>query len=434
MTDLEQIRQWAERWPDANWAIATGGKLVVIDIDPRNGGNETLAKLEAESGPQHCRHIVRTGGDGLHWYLSTPVPIRCGKLGPGVDVKGEGGYVIAPGSNHISGDSYKFVGGLSLAPMATVQAAWLRLLTAKAEEGILSAARPVLTGEEYRGVLSVARAVDPADGLRSYPPESGLLCPLTGTGKRIWAAARRCIVTDHGQTNDRFPELATSLKNIPELRDVRAVDLLPVVHWWYQQSVKNMTDKEWESVKKRWLYLWNEWSKPEVGPAWIVAAVLVESGGIQGETGQPVLRALCEEMQQQAGNGIWYLSCRTAADVLTSLGFVVDYTTASRWLKQLVADGFLVKPWDHERGSLRAQRYQTAAAAARCEQHDRQREQQQAPALVFAPINSLAAFKLPQVQPARTLADVFATAGRDEPVSTPSLMFNWRPAPVESAR
>ena len=50
---------------------------------------------------------------------------------------------------------------------------------------------------------------------------------------------------------------------------------------------------------------------------------------------------------------------------------------------------------------------------------------------MFAPINRVVAFMLPLTQPARTLADVFATAGRDEPDSTQSLMFNWRPVPVE---
>lgn len=46
----QQIRTWWERWPDANIGIATGALsgLVVVDIDPRNGGDESYAKLQQE--------------------------------------------------------------------------------------------------------------------------------------------------------------------------------------------------------------------------------------------------------------------------------------------------------------------------------------------------------------------------------------------------
>jgi hypothetical protein len=101
----------------------------------------------------------------------------------------------------------------------------------------------------------------------------------------------------------------------------------------------------------------------------------------------------------------------------------------------LVEDGLLVKPSLHIRGSLKAQRFQTAEAAARCQEHDQQQQpQQQAPTLVFAPINRLPQFllQLPLPEPVGTLADTFAKAGRDEADSTPLLVFNWRPLPVDS--
>ena len=133
-----------------------------------------------------------------------------------------------------------------------------------------------------------------------------------------------------------------------------------------------MNDREWESVKERWLYLWNRWSKPGVGPAWEAAAAIVEfASDIQAnaaESDRPalvVLKAICTENQRQADDPIWYLSCRTAADVMASLGFKATPMTTSRWLRQLVEDGVLIRPSKHERGSLYAQRYQTAEAAAR---------------------------------------------------------------------
>jgi hypothetical protein len=70
-------------------------------------------------------------------------------------------------------------------------------------------------------------------------------------------------------------------------------------------------------------------------------------------------------MQNQAGDGVWYLSWRTARDVLASLGHDISLGGVGKWLQQFVADGFLAKPWAHERGSLYAQRYQTGEVGAR---------------------------------------------------------------------
>ena len=54
-TDPEQIRQWWTQWPDANVGVATGGGLVVVDIDPRHGGDDGLDELVArlEIGRAH---------------------------------------------------------------------------------------------------------------------------------------------------------------------------------------------------------------------------------------------------------------------------------------------------------------------------------------------------------------------------------------------
>lgn len=111
-TSKAKIRGWAERWPHANLGIALGvvGEfhVFVLDVDPRNGGDRTLADLLERHGDVPRGPEVATGGGGRHLYLKVPatVPIRCGKLGPGLDVKHEGGQVVAPPSRHQSGRSY----------------------------------------------------------------------------------------------------------------------------------------------------------------------------------------------------------------------------------------------------------------------------------------------------------------------------------------
>lgn len=110
--DEAVIRRWWANWPDANVAIRTGAAsgLVVIDIDPDHGGNETLQRVLDERGPLPACRTVRTGSGGRHFYFAHPgfdVPNDTGRrLGPGIDIRGDGGYVIAPPSLHVSGGRY----------------------------------------------------------------------------------------------------------------------------------------------------------------------------------------------------------------------------------------------------------------------------------------------------------------------------------------
>jgi hypothetical protein len=105
-TDTGEIREWWSRFPDANVAIPTGSvsRLVVLDVDPRHGGNESLAALEAKHSSLPATLQSKTGGGGLHFFfsLASAQMIRnsAGKLGPGLDVRGDGGYVVVPPSVH----------------------------------------------------------------------------------------------------------------------------------------------------------------------------------------------------------------------------------------------------------------------------------------------------------------------------------------------
>jgi hypothetical protein len=103
--DPTQIRRWYEAEPDTNFGIATGGRLLVVDFDPKNGGMASLDKLESE-GLLPETYIVETGSGGRHLYYLIPdgVEIKnsAGKLAPGVDIRGDGGYVVAPYSVHAS--------------------------------------------------------------------------------------------------------------------------------------------------------------------------------------------------------------------------------------------------------------------------------------------------------------------------------------------
>ena len=110
-TDSATIRDWWKRWPDANVGIASGANsgIVVFDVDSAAGGEESLDALIAEHGPLPPTPEVLTGGGGRHLYFRHPGgqnPNSVGRLGPGLDMRGDGGFAVAPPSLHVSGRRY----------------------------------------------------------------------------------------------------------------------------------------------------------------------------------------------------------------------------------------------------------------------------------------------------------------------------------------
>ncbi len=112
----DQIDEWWTRWPEANIGIVTGAVsgIVVIDAD----GPKGLASLQS-LGPIST-WVSKTGREegGLHVFFRHPGPdVRisntAGRLPrlPGIDVRGDGGYVIVPPSRHRSGRAYAWVMG-----------------------------------------------------------------------------------------------------------------------------------------------------------------------------------------------------------------------------------------------------------------------------------------------------------------------------------
>lgn len=134
-TDAAQIRAWWERWSDANVGIATGAGLVVIDIDPRSGGDDSIVDLRRSLGALPDTVEALTGGGGRHIYLAAPCEVRnsAGVLAPGIDVRGDGGYVVAPPSTHASGRGYAWESSSrpDEVDVAPAPKAWLDAMTAR---------------------------------------------------------------------------------------------------------------------------------------------------------------------------------------------------------------------------------------------------------------------------------------------------------------
>lgn len=119
-----EVTFWWRRWPDSNVIIITGrlSGIVVVDIDPRHGGDEAWKRWVTEH-PVTRTVTSLTGGGGSHLFFLHPgqeVANAVNMLSPGrdpetkkpiesgVDFRGDGGYVVAPPSRHGSGRNYEW--------------------------------------------------------------------------------------------------------------------------------------------------------------------------------------------------------------------------------------------------------------------------------------------------------------------------------------
>ncbi|MBU5625686.1 bifunctional DNA primase/polymerase [Oscillibacter sp. MSJ-2] len=156
-TDLEQIAKW---WDcPYNIGIATGNGIVVLDVDINHDagkyGDETLADLEGQYGPLPETWMCLTGGGGVHYYFQCDDPaLTVGvEFAPGLDYRGNGGYVIAPPSVHQNGRTYEWEAGhtptnCALAPLPD----WLHrlMLQGKTKDKPTNSAAPEKVTEGKR--------------------------------------------------------------------------------------------------------------------------------------------------------------------------------------------------------------------------------------------------------------------------------------------
>ena len=171
--DERQIREWWGNWPEASIGICCGeevpggGRLLVVDVDPRHDGDVSLSLLEELHGP--LPHTVRnlTGGGGQHLFFRTPrlIKSRSEKLGPGLDIKCDRGYVLAPPSWHVSGRRYSRDAGADITETAIADAPdWLLILadppeTRSAASVKSPSADAFIEGGRHDAIVSLAGAL-----------------------------------------------------------------------------------------------------------------------------------------------------------------------------------------------------------------------------------------------------------------------------------
>lgn len=109
--NVRTIRGWFTRWPDSNIGIATGEKsgVVVLDVD----GPLALEALDGRPMPETPSVATGRADGGTHYYFAWPgyavKNLQKAEGMKGLDFRGDGGYVVAPPSRHVSGNSYRWL-------------------------------------------------------------------------------------------------------------------------------------------------------------------------------------------------------------------------------------------------------------------------------------------------------------------------------------
>lgn len=251
-TDPATIDAWWQRWPDANIAIRTGAPppeiegvgVWVLDIDPRHGGDKSLAELIEKHGPLPKTVEAMTGGGGIHYVFAMPPNAEIRNktnLIPGVDVRGAGGYIVVAPSVHSSGNTYAWKDGCSPRDIAAAEAPkWLLSLASKPAEVEQDEIVPAPPGV-------VARLQEKWNASqKSQPPEDSVLeaarrfiakCDRVAEGQRNSAAFRiagHLHAFTHEQTGSTLTE--------PEA--------LELIRGWNQGNTPPLADEELSKAVK----------------------------------------------------------------------------------------------------------------------------------------------------------------------------------------
>ena len=116
-TDADEVRGWARQYRVANIGLRTGVTCDVLDLD--EGGLESLigwtkaGQRDIDDDVAEVLHIfdgpVARTGKGFHLYVKPTGTGNGAKLLPGVDWRGDGGYVVVPPSHHVNGTTYEWL-------------------------------------------------------------------------------------------------------------------------------------------------------------------------------------------------------------------------------------------------------------------------------------------------------------------------------------
>lgn len=205
--DLEVINRWWTAEPTAGIGIAImKSGLVCVDVDPRNGGYDTMERLESRHGKLYSDVLQLTGGGGEHRIFAAQLVSNLpGSLGAGVDLKADG-YFCAEPSIHPNGRPYGWEASSDPLEgcMPSTLPGWVRDLARGPFAAAASIPATRLVDARQVAELRDALLLIPSDDYRQWVNFGNALVELGQAGFELW--------DEWSQKSDKYDPQGTTRK------------------------------------------------------------------------------------------------------------------------------------------------------------------------------------------------------------------------------
>ena len=334
-TDPAKLERW--KWSTANVGIATGStsRLVVVDVDGPEGW-KSYATLKEELGPlteSGKPATVTTSCGGAHAYVAYPegltIPSRAG-IAPNVDIRADGGYVVAPPSRHASGHIYAF--GPWIWPLPKLSPNWADFLVCGGcyTESTENSENTKRVQDIFQGNLATKK-IEKID----VDPQALI------DGKELQSIIKRTLPMPTRKRHDSIFAFARAIWSISELHDLPADNVEPLFQEWFKEALPMIGTKDYSESFLDFADAWEGVKYPEgftpVESAWLASENVPPPKQAAHLIGKlPRVAAFCVAMQRECGGTNFFLSCQDLATCLDAKPMV-----ASRLLNRLVKAGLL---------------------------------------------------------------------------------------------
>ncbi len=371
-TDSETICGWFKKWQRGNYGVVTGlvNHLVVLDFDARSGGLETLETLMKQAPNNDALNhtfAVATPGGGRHYYFLASAPIACKQgLMPGLDVRGDGGLAVGPGSQRQAG-AY------------TIIQDW-------PTEGLPELPPNILQQVDRRGIEEGLKRIEKSKEKRS----KGASAPTTAEFSRqidtaqltteeqdvIRGMLKATLPTAQGTRHKQVFRLAQQLRGFSDWWNCHPGNLKQIVKRWHEMAQEQAQEQGFTingSFAETWGDFTTAWPRVRARAGRAFHDVCTQAADIMqadalplpvaecvaqvayGDRRYTVLILVCWLLREQWQNGEFPLSCAKAHEAVSKAlppnsGDTVSTPWAGRALELLVRDGVLSRPYKAPRG------------------------------------------------------------------------------------
>lgn len=341
-TDPARIHEWD--WTAANLAVVTGAVsgFIAIDVDPRHDGDRTLERLLQTHGPLPDTVTQATGGGGRHFLFQHPGwPVKNDgkgkRLGPGIDIRGDSGYILVPPS--WTKGEYRWLDGrapwdVPLAPLPTWLADSLsdgacRDTRRVSERSETSENSEAMNGSDVSDVSEVSELSEVSDTAGTGGSE------VSDTLERVMQAS---LPTKPGERNERVLRLARGLRFDCGMGDRPLPELKPIVRKWHTRALPNMTTKGFTETWSDFCHAWPRVRVPllqdVLGAALSYARAHPVPEGADYDEPVRTLVAVCKILAERWGkDGTFFLGSHNIAARLN-----IPQPRAYRHLRMLATD------------------------------------------------------------------------------------------------